>query len=473
MRFRKQIGLAAITLLLVFGHGWADTFSLPLTDDAFINQNLPDLNLGADENLFIHEYGPKYALVSFDAASIAGQAVNSATLTLYLNEIKNPGTIHFIAMESSWSESTVTWNSVNPGGPNPPQEDHETAVFDLATSDEGSTISVDVTGAAQRWADGTLADAGFLIFTGDYIKAYFDAKEMPGGIPATLEVDTGPPDFTGEAITLDLSNPDNCIIDEPGYYVLDRTWLLTPGDGDEPNANCNAVHIASGGVTLDLQGFSIRRGMEGGNYEPVLWIDTEGRVTLRDGKLIGIFVAIEASVASDRYGVTLINIHAGGGVLLGNRFVTVTGGSFSGSNEAPLQIGEGSRVARAAFSCTSGEGCLYAHGSSLIQDCTFDADNPYGAPAILVGGNGTIVEGNVLDGWVGILGDHNVVTRNYSNGGDPYIEVNGTGNILDGNIGPSIVFVTPGNFYGNNRVTLPGGFTGTADNVDWGGNVTF
>ena len=115
----------------------------------------------------------------------------------------------------------------------------------------------------------------------------------------------------------------------------------------------------------------------------------------------------------------------------------------------------------------------YAQGSSLIRDCTFSAENPYGAPAISVNGDGTIVEGNVLDGWVAITGNNNVVARNFSNGGDPYIEVNGTGNILEGNIGPGIVFEAPGNFYGNNRVALPGGFTGTDGNVDWGGNVSY
>ena len=66
-----------------------------------------------------------------------------------------------------------------------------------------------------------------------------------------------------------------------------------------------------------------------------------------------------------------------------------------------------------------------------------------------------------------------MVARNFSSDGDPYIEVNGTGNILEGNIGPSIVFLTTGNFYGNNRVALPGGITGTVGNVDWGGNVTY
>jgi hypothetical protein len=110
-------------------------------------------------------------------------------------------------------------------------------------------ISIDVTDVVRRWADGSLADGGFLLVTTDAIKAYFDAKEQPGGLAATLEVDTGPPAYSGEAIVLDLSNADNCIIDEPGYYVLDRSWLLTMENQEKPNGSCPAdVHITSGGV---------------------------------------------------------------------------------------------------------------------------------------------------------------------------------------------------------------------------------
>jgi hypothetical protein len=443
-----------------------------LTDDAYIHGLRPTSAYGTRDDIFVTSYGPKQGLVRFDAASIAGLEINSATLKLYLNDIERAGTISIHAVTSSWNESTVTWNN------QPPTETSATAVVSLATADEGSVISIDVTEVVERWADGSLADGGFLIVTTDSIKAYFDAKEKPGGTPATLEVDTGPPAFTGEAIVLDLSNPDNCIIDEPGYYVLDRTWLLTPDGNDKPNANCNAVHITSGGVTLDLRGFAIRRPIFGGNYEPVLWIDTEYSVTLQNGRFSGIFVSIEASVASDRYLVTLDNIHAGGSVLLGNRRVFVTGGSFSGSNEVSLsvgegrpQFGEGSRVEAAALSCNGAE-CLSTRGLSLIRDCTFSV-NTIGAPAIVVHGDGTIVEGNVLDSFVRITGNNNVVARNFSSGGDPYIEVNGTGNIVEGNIGPGIVFEAPGNFYGNNRVALPGGITGTDGNEDWGGNVTY
>ena len=131
-------------------------------------------------------------------------------------------------------------------------------------------------------------------------------------------------------------------------------------------------------------------------------------------------------------------------------------------------MGEGGGGGAAALWCNGAE-CLSTRGLSLIRDCTFSVGQP--APAIVVQGDGTIVEGNVLDNEVRIYGNSNIVAHNYSSGGT-YIEVRGgTGNILDGNIGLGIIFESTGNFYGNNRTS--GGFIGTEGQTDWGGNVTY
>jgi len=469
MRISKKTALAAAALLLFCANGWADTVSLPLTDDSWTDGNYPAANMGKNENLFVHNYGPKYTFVRFDAASISAQTVNNAALTLYLNDIKRSGTISVHAITSSWNEASVTWNT------QPLAEGAAAAVVNLTTSDEGSVISFDVTDIVQRWANGDLPDAGFLLVTANPIRAFFDAKEKSGGTQPTLEVDIdppGPPVFDGEAIVLDLSNHDNCEIDEPGYYVLDRSWLFSGDDGYIPNGNCyggGGVHITTGPVTLDLRGFAIRSGDSWGSYTPVLSIDTESRVTLRNGELGSIHVAIEDSLGSDTGSITLDGIRAGGGVLLGNRTVTVTGGRFSSMFKPSLQIGADSRVTGADFRCQETP-CLSARGSSLVRDCTFSAQST-GAPVVSIWGDATIFEGNVFEDWISITGNDNVVARNISEIG--YFEVDGTRNVIENNIGPGITFVDSGNFFGDNRAKLPGGFSGTDGNVDWGGNVTY
>ena len=211
-----------VPLLVLFSAAaWAETTSLPLTDDVRINANKPTSNFGSYDML-VHDYGPKYSLVRFDAASISGQSISSAVLELYLSSIRQDGTISLHAITSSWSEATVTWDT------QPPAEAAVAAVANLSTGDVGGTVAIDVTATVQRWADGSLADAGFLIVTNDDIKAYFDVKEMPDGTPATLTVDTGPAVSDGRAIVLDFTDPENCTIDEPGYYILDRSWDLSP-----------------------------------------------------------------------------------------------------------------------------------------------------------------------------------------------------------------------------------------------------
>jgi len=435
----------------------AEEFKLPLTDDAWINGLSPTTNRGTATTLTVHNYGPKFSLVRFDAAMIAGKTVKQANLVIFVRSLGSAGTLTVYPIVSSWNESTVTWAR------QPPTE--ATAIANVGLTTAPTTVEVDVTGVVQRWADGALPDAGFMLTTVAPIKAGLDSKELAGGIPATLTVstseDTGP-----ETFVLDLSVRENCSIDTPGYYTLDRTWWLSPhGSVDEPNAACSGgVHIASSGVTLDLQGFTIRDNYK--NYRPVLWIDTPSAVTLRNGSLTGVFVAVQASVAGST--VSLENIRSGGGVLLGNRIVHATGGSYSSTFETSLSAGQGSRVMGAAFECTD-TNCLGVKGSSQVKDCVFNV-NTTGAPAIVVTGDDTILEGNTfVNDWIIIEGNRNIVSRNFAQGG--HFEVNGAGNIVDGNIGPAIAFGSVGNFYGNNRAK--GTFTGTAGNIDWGGNVTY
>ena len=114
MEFRRKTGLAAASLLLFCMNGWADTISLPLTDDSFTNGVKPRSEYGLRDDISIHSYGPRQGLVRFDGASLAGLEINSATLTLYLNDIAAAGTISIHAITSSWNESTVNWENQPP-----------------------------------------------------------------------------------------------------------------------------------------------------------------------------------------------------------------------------------------------------------------------------------------------------------------------------------------------------------------------
>ena len=309
MGFSKQFGMVAASLLLFCANGWADTISLPLTDDGYIHGLRPTGAYSTRADIFVTSYGPKQGLVRFDSASLAGLEINTATLNLYLSSVAAAGTISIYPITSSWSESNVTWDN------QPPSEATATAVVSIATADVGSVISIDVTDVVKRWADGSLADGGFLIVTTNNIKAYFDAHEKTGGTPATLEVDTGPAPATGEAIVLDLSNSDNCIIDEPGFYILDRSWHWiydVYGPPEAAPSACQTIYIRAD-VTLDMRGFSITvTGEDTG--EDVVNVES-GTFLARNGSLIGEYDAI--SVYGTNTGVILLeNMHVFGAVSL-------------------------------------------------------------------------------------------------------------------------------------------------------------
>jgi len=459
MKTIKSVFAAAL-LAMLSAAAWAGTTELTLTDDAWINANSPTTNFGTASDMFVHNWGPKYGLVRFDAAAIAGQSVDSATLTLYLSDIAAAGSIGVRAISSSWSESTVTWNN------QPPAEAVATAVRALSLADEGSVISIDVTSAVQRWADGSLADAGFLIVTSDGIKAYFDAKERAGGVAASLTVtSTASSEASVEAIVLDLSDPDDCIIDEPGFYVLDRSWYNSPYNGFDDAAAFGCAITIRADATLDLRGFFIHHGSYGGTYEPIVLVES-GNVTVRNGALYGQSVALE-SLAAAR--VRVENLSTGGSLLLKADSVvlnsTINGGPF----EAAVQVRSNSVVENTTVHGGSGTICLEASGSSVVLRNNIIAECAE-VPAVAVSASDSIVEHNLVQyPLLLIAGDRNVVSWNIVLS----LVVDGTGNVLDGNIATSgdLDFAQTGNFYGNNRVA--GSFSGTAGQTDWGGNVSY
>jgi hypothetical protein len=474
--------LTAAALLLVCASSWADTELLPLTDDAFVAGDVDiwqqaDNNYGADSNLFVHAYGPKQSLLRFDAASISGQTVTNATLRLYLNDIRSAGTISVHAITSSWNEGSVTWNN------RPPAEGSAAAVVNVTTSDEGSVISIDVTNVVARWAAGSLPDAGFLLVTANYIRAFFDAKEKSGGTSATLEVDIDSgPVFTGEAIVLDLSNPDNCVIDEPGHYILDRSWnFYYPYDGcrtvDSPeDRDGRRILISADDVTLDFRGFEIED--EDLVYGHTIRV-TGSNVTLLNSSGVTGVDCIEgqgtAIVAmQDASNVRLDNmrnIHcvsilgSGGKVvnsaisylrLIGDRNVV----EYSTIN-GTVTVGSASSVRfNRIFSGMRGGGEIWVNGDGNVIQGNFNAETDLG---IRVRGAGNIIKDNIL-------------LSAFDDGAGIWID--GNANIVDANIvlpmfDDGIFFTGTGNFFGNNRVSAATPFSGTAGQIDWGGNVSY
>ena len=441
-----------------------------MTDDAWINANDPDANFGFSSTIFVHNYGPKYGLLRFDASEVAGQGVNRATLTLFLEAIRGPGSVDIHAVTESWNEANVTWRS------QPAIEMVAAAVVTLDTSDQGSTISIDVTDVVRRWADNTLLDAGFLIVTDTPIRGFFDSKEKPGGMRPSLEVSTTDPTETGEAIVLNLANPDDCVIDQPGHYVLDRDWYATPPGGDVPEpAEFGCGLTISADATLDLRGFLLSGGRFWPKFDPVINV-LQGRVRLLTGRVSGLAVAIEGASGAR---VRIENVVAAGGVRLASKSEIRHSQVSNIGEETAVAIGSDSIVAGSQIRCGQ-EPCVVGTGDGIqILNNMVAADN-YG---VIVEGNRGLVnwnsiqmEGGSSTAAVLAVGDSNVIAGNVVSGESGWgIEIDGAENVLDGNIvrgtDGGLVFDDTGNYFGDNRALATVPFRGTDGQIDWGGNV--
>jgi hypothetical protein len=83
--------------------------------DSWIDESDPTKNNGTDSNLYVQSKTPNLnqrTLVSFALPALpTGCSVTSATLELYAKSSEGTRTIEAYRAASSWSESTVTWNT--------------------------------------------------------------------------------------------------------------------------------------------------------------------------------------------------------------------------------------------------------------------------------------------------------------------------------------------------------------------------
>ena len=83
--------------------------------DAWIDENSPTNNKGADSILKVQSKGPRdnfRALVRFTLPAVPqGCVVESATLRVYAASAKTPRTLQALRLTSAWTENLVTWGN--------------------------------------------------------------------------------------------------------------------------------------------------------------------------------------------------------------------------------------------------------------------------------------------------------------------------------------------------------------------------
>ena len=172
----------AAAMLAVLPVGAAYATEGVVVGDAYVNSAHPAMNYGSLSNLYVNSNGT--ALLQFDLSALpagtTASQIGSATLKLYVNRVNTSGLVNVAPVNSAWSESTVTYNSI-------PALGSTVASFTPATAEQ--YIVVDITSLVQEWVTTPSSNYGVALTTGSG-DVVFDSKEN---------------DETGHAAHLDIT----------------------------------------------------------------------------------------------------------------------------------------------------------------------------------------------------------------------------------------------------------------------------
>jgi hypothetical protein len=158
----KYLDLIVVLAVLVPAFSSADTVTLPVTEDSYVFEGLPDENNGYGPLLVIGYYnspfgGYYFSLVTFDGlSSYSGVTINDANLRLYVDGSQGvfpPNQVQIARNTTDWDEDTVTWNN------KPGRSDHA----NIPAPSSYGWWDIDVTTYVQNWVDGTHNNYGFTI----------------------------------------------------------------------------------------------------------------------------------------------------------------------------------------------------------------------------------------------------------------------------------------------------------------------
>ena len=206
-------GIGFLSLVLF---GWSNVshaLTLHVTDDTYIQLNKPNQTNGKSKKLLIRNMGggdEGQVFVKFDLSAVpAGADINQAILRLWVDTIKNPGSITLHEVLAPWEEDTLSAASA-------PALSGAFATIPIPNV-QNSFVTLDLTTVLQGWLTNPSTNHGLALVpeSNDPVRVELDSKEdvatshpmelevalVSGGSPgpAGPQGDPGPPGPPGPA----------------------------------------------------------------------------------------------------------------------------------------------------------------------------------------------------------------------------------------------------------------------------------
>lgn len=143
-----------------------------LTDDSYTWSLTPKTNYGSAIALVVGSGINSYVKFSFAnlPPGIGGSNISGANVVLYVDAVLVPGTMDVYAVNGSWSESSITYNTAPPLG---------SKLLSAVSVSKTGYLSLNLASTVQAWLNGTLPNNGIALVpsSGSQISASFDSKE--------------------------------------------------------------------------------------------------------------------------------------------------------------------------------------------------------------------------------------------------------------------------------------------------------
>ena len=170
----RQIHLDAVLIVVLIA-----AMSLPLlaqappSGDTFVSSSFGKTNFGSGIALAVQPGATTF--IQFNLSTVpAGATVTKATLRLYVDAVTKSGSFDVYQVNSSWNESTLTYNTAPTPGASA-TGGHPTSV---TSASYNQFLLIDITSLVQGWVSGSITNNGVaLALTSSQGSFSFDSKE--------------------------------------------------------------------------------------------------------------------------------------------------------------------------------------------------------------------------------------------------------------------------------------------------------